>query len=64
MLHLASKFEDVSGSNCFGHMYLANGYWQVPLSEESQEIMSIQPTISVYSSRRLLQGVTDSGSHF
>ena len=64
MPHLESKFQDVSGSNCFAHMDLADGYWQVPLSEESQEMMSIQTPIGVYSSRRLLQGGTDSGSHF
>ena len=39
MPHLVSKFQDVSGSRCFGHMDLADGYWQVPLSPELQEMI-------------------------
>ena len=64
MPHLASKFQDISGSQCFGKFDLAHGYWQVPLAEESQAMMSIQTPNGVYSSRRLLQGGTDSGRHF
>ena len=64
MPHLESHFQDISGSNCFANMDLAHGYWQIPLAEESQEMMSIQTPIGVYSSRRLLQGGSDSGNHF
>ena len=64
MPHMASKFQDISGSQCFGKFDLAHGYWQVPLAEESQEMKSIQTPNGFYSSRRLLQGGTDSGSHF
>lgn len=64
MPHLESKFQEIAGSSCFGHFDLAHGYWKVPLATESQEMMSIQTPIGVYSSRRLLQGGTDSGSHF
>ena len=64
MPHLASKFQDIFGSVCFAHMDLAHGYWQVPLAKESQEMMSIQSPVGVYSSRRLLQGGTDAGNHF
>lgn len=45
-------------------MYLDHGYWQVPLSPESQEMMSIQTPIGVYSSKRILQGGSDYGNHF
>ena len=64
MPHLESRLQDVAGSTCFANIDLAHGYWQVPLSKESQEMMSIQTPIGVYSSRRLLQGGTDSGNHF
>ena len=64
MPHLESTFQDIVGSTCFANVDLAHGYWQVPLSEESQEMMSIQTPIGVYSSRRLLQGGSDSGNHF
>ena len=40
------------------------GTGKYPLSEESQEMLSSQTPIGVYSSRRLLQGGIDSGSHF
>ena len=64
MPHLASKFQDISGSVCFAHMDVAHGYWQVPLEKESQKMMFIQSPVGVYSSRRLLQGGTDAGNHF
>ena len=36
------------------------GYWQFPLAEESQEIMSFQMDATVYTPTRLIQGETDS----
>ena len=64
MPHLESLFQDIEGSSCFANIDLAHGYWQIPLAEESQEMMSIQTPIGVYSSRRLVQGGSDSGNHF
>ena len=64
MTHLESTFQDIVGSTCFANVDLAHGYWQVPLSPESLEMMSIQTPIGVYSSRRLLQGGSDSDNHF
>ena len=59
-----SSFQDISGSNCFANIDLPNGYWQLPLAPESQEMMSIQTPLGVHSSYRLLQGGSDSGNHF
>lgn len=64
MPHLESHFQDIAGSSCFANVDLAHGYWQIPLAQDSQEMMSIQTLIGVYSSRRLLQGGSDSGNHF
>lgn len=64
MPNLDSKFQHVAGSTSFGNIDLALCYWQVLLSPESQEMMQIQTPIGVYSSRRLLQGGSDSGNHF
>lgn len=64
MPHLKSHLQDTGGSTCFASVDLAHGYWQVALSQESQEMMSIQTPFGVYSSRRLLQGGSDSGNHF
>lgn len=64
MPHLESRFQDIEGSICFANVDLAHGYWQIPLADESQEMMSIQTPLGVYSSRRLIQGGSDSGNHF
>ena len=64
MPHLESHLQDIEGSTCFANQDFSHGYWQVPLSNESQEMMTIQTPIGVYSSKRLLQGRTDSGNHF
>lgn len=39
MPRLESNFEDISGSTCLADIDLAHGYWHVPLSLESQEMM-------------------------
>ena len=64
MPHLDSKLQEVEGSKCFASIDFAHGYWQLPLSPESQEMLSIQTPLGVFSSRRLLQGGSDSGNHF
>ena len=48
MSHLDSHLQDIEGSTCFANLDLTHGYWQVPLSKESQEMMSIQTPIGVY----------------
>ena len=64
MPHLESSFQNVLGSTCFRKFDAAHGYWQLPLAPQSQEMMSIQTPLGVYSSNRLLQGGYDSGNHF
>lgn len=54
MLHLDSLFQEISGSQIFANDDVAHGYWQFLLSNESQEIISIQTPIGIYSSKRLL----------
>ena len=64
MTHLESLLQDIEGSKCFANKDLAHGYWQIPLAEESQEMMSIQTPIGVYAYRRLVQRGSDSGNNF
>ncbi len=64
MPHLESHFQDIQGSTCFANVDLAHGYWQISLAEESQEMMSIQTPIGVFSSRRLVQGKATLGTTF
>jgi len=64
MPHLESILQSVEGSTCFAKIDMAHAYWQCPLATESQEMMSIQTPIGVYSPTRLLQGSTDAGNHY
>lgn len=64
MPHLESLIQSVEGSTVYAKIDMAHAYWQLPLAKESQELMSIQTPLGVYSSTRLLQGSTDAGNHF
>lgn len=64
MPHFESKLQEVAGSTCYAKLDLAHGYWQLRLDKASQEMMSIQTPIGVYTPTRLLQGGSDSGNHF
>lgn len=64
MPHLESILQSTEGSVCFAQIDMAHAYWQLPLAKDSQEMLSIQTPLVVYSSNRLLQGITDAGNHF
>ena len=64
MPHFESKLQEVAGSKLYAKMDLAHGYWQIPLAAESQDMMSIQTPLGVFTPNRLLQGGSDSGNHF
>lgn len=64
MPHLESRLQECEGSQFFAIIDFCHGYWQLELSKSSQEIMSIQTPMGVYSPTRILQGGTDSGNHF
>lgn len=64
MPHLESMLQSKQGSNCFAKIDMAHAYCQLPLAPQSQEMLSIQTPIGVFTSRRLLQGSTDAGNHF
>lgn len=64
MPHLESLLQTTAGSVCFAKIDMAHAYWQLPLAQDSQEMLSIQTPLGVYSSTRLLQGSTDAGNHF
>ena len=54
----------VKGSKCFFWFDLLKGYWQLPLHEDSQEILSIITDISVFTPKRVPQGFINAGLHF
>lgn len=64
MPDMDSMCRSVVGGNCFAKIDLCHAYWQVPLHENSQEIMSIQIPLGVYAPTRILQGSTDAKNDF
>jgi hypothetical protein len=55
-----TELAKLSGCRYFSTLDALKGYWQFPLAEESQEIMSFQTDTTVYTPTRLIQGGTDS----
>ena len=64
MPHMDSMVQECEGSTVMANVDFCHGYWQLGLHENSQELMSIQTPLGVYSPRRTLQGGMDSGNHF
>lgn len=64
MPHLDSMLYAAERSTRFAKIDMAHAYWQLPLASDSQELLSIQTPLGVYSSNRLLQGSTDAGNYF
>ena len=50
----------LTGSSYFSTLDAFKGYWQFPLDEESQEIVSFQTDSGIVTPTRLSQGLTDS----
>ena len=57
---LETILEHVSGSKVYASLDAHKGYWQFPLSEESQEMCSFVTHEGVFTPSRLLQGHQDS----
>lgn len=64
MPHFESHLQQVSGSRFFCNLDFCHGFWQIPLSEASQEVMSIMTHIGIFSPTRTLQGGADSACYF
>lgn len=56
--------QSTSGSAVFAKVDMCHAYWQLPLHAYSQECMSIQTPLGVFTPTRALQGSTDAGNHF
>ena len=64
MPHIDSEIYDLSDAKCFAKLDFVSGYWQLPVHEDSQENCGIVTPNGVYSSTRVLQGLTNATSHF
>ena len=56
--------ESIAGSKYFASLDFMKGYWQMPLHEDSQEIMSMVTDRAVYTPTRVIQGSSDSVMYF
>ena len=64
MPHIESELSDLAGSTCFAKLDFVSGYWQIPVHPNSQDYCGIVTPNGVYTSTRVLQGLTNATSHF
>ncbi|KAJ8571266.1 hypothetical protein ON010_g5570 [Phytophthora cinnamomi] len=64
MPHMATLLEHTRGKKHFGLFDLLKGFWQLPLDELSQELMSYITDTKIYTPRRVPQGCCDAAVHF
>jgi hypothetical protein len=64
MPHLPTIVEHAKGNNHFGLFDFIKGFWQLPLAESSQEILSYMTHDTIYTPHRVPQGCTDAALHF
>ena len=61
---LETFVDDVAGMKYFGTLDLFNGYWQLPLHPDCQEMFSIKTDHGVWTPTRLIQGSRNAAGPF
>lgn len=61
--HIEQELSKLSGSRFYAIFDLSHGYWQLPLSEDSQECQSIITPDGIFSPTRVLHGSTNAVTH-
>lgn len=64
MPDLEGMITSTSGSKIFAKLDMIHAFWRLALHPDSQECMSIQTPLGVFTSTRVLKGSTDAGNHF
>jgi hypothetical protein len=64
MPNLDVDLEKVIESRCFGLFDFIKGYWQLPLHEDSQEMLSYMTHRKIYTPKRVPQGCSDAALYF
>lgn len=64
MPHIESELSDLSGSEAFAVIDFVSGYWQLPLSKESQDYHGVMTPSGIYSPTRTLQGGSTGVANF
>ncbi|POM70608.1 Gag/polymerase/env Polyprotein, partial [Phytophthora palmivora] len=60
----ATTLNALEGMKVFGRVNFTQGFWQLPLHEDSREVFSFVTPDGVYSPTRVPQGAMDSALHF
>ena len=55
---------DLRGATCFGKLDILQGYWQIPLAAEDQEVFTIATPEGLFTPTRVPQGVLDARAYF
>ena len=64
MPHIDSELCDMAGSLYFAIIYFVIGYWQLPLAEESQELLSFMSSKHFVQPTRCTQGAKNADANF
>lgn len=64
MPHLDAELGDIAGSKYFATIDFVSGYWQLPLEEVSQELLSFMTSNKVIQPTRCTQGEKSAASNF
>lgn len=64
MPHIDSELADLAGSKHFALIDFPSGYWQLPLDEDSQELLSFMTPTTVIQPKRCTQGAKNAGPNF
>ena len=64
MPNIDAEVSDFAGCQCFAQLDFVSGYWQLPLHPKSMPLCCVVTPDGIFSSRRVLQGLTNAVSYF
>ncbi|OWZ21384.1 hypothetical protein PHMEG_0004081 [Phytophthora megakarya] len=64
MPHMSTLLEHTRAKQYYGLFHLLRGFWQLPLDELSQDLISYITDAKIYTPRRVRQGCCDAAVHF
>ena len=59
-----AEMADLRGAACFGKLDMLQGYWQMPLVAEAQEVLTIATPEGLFTPTRVPQGVLNATAYF
>ena len=59
-----TEMADLRGATCFGKLDMLQGYWQIPLAAEAQEVFTIATPKGMFTPMRVPQGALNATAYF